>query len=414
MKAKESGTSETDRSFLRAAMSTTNVFALLACALVAFFHANVHEDRLLLNLYYVSLAGLLYAFLRRAAYAQFAFVSTLVAGTTISHVYSAASRVSMDPLIDPVIDSVSLTVLLLLCWRLASGASRFDADRRRFEHEKLVERTAVRSRAAALTATSHEVRNPLSAILSLTEVLIDDGDLNEMQKEFVTDIDECGRHLLTLINDILDFARTEAGQISLQKESVALEGLVKQCLSISEALHSKKPLRISAQISPNVEEVYGDPLRLKQIILNLLSNAIKYSPENGVVKVQVRDVNSHVHIAVRDSGPGIEPEKLKHLFDPYYQAAHSDQSIGTGLGLAITKHLVELHGGEIQAESVVGSGTMFVVKIPVGSVHGHREANDNDEVVKWTDVFGDEELVAAGVADKPAYYQTDTVVVDVD
>ncbi len=399
---------------IRALFTTSNAFALLACILVGLFHANVHEDRLLLNLYYVSLAGLLYAFLRRGAYPQFAFVSTIIAGTTISHVYSAASRINMDPLIDPVVDSVSLSVLLILCWRLATGASRFDTERRKFEHEKLLERTAVKSRAAALTATSHEVRNPLSAILSLTEVLLDDCDLDETQSEFVRDIDECGRHLLTLINDILDFARTEAGQITLQRESVALEGLVKQCLAISEAMHAKKSLRISAQLSPGVDEIYADPLRLKQIILNLLSNAIKYSPEEGVVKVQVRSVDSgFVHIAIRDSGPGIDAPKLEHLFDPYYQAAHSDQSIGTGLGLAITKHLVELHDGEIRAESVVGSGTMFVVKLPASSTRRGGEASD-DEILKWVDVIGADEIVSAKSSNEGTDYHTETVIVDMD
>ena len=391
-----------------------NIVTVLVCCLVAAFHANVHEDRLLLNLYYVGIAAAMYSLIRRGCYAQFAFVSTLVAGTTVAHVYAATSRVNPDPLMDPVIDSVSLTVLLLLSWRLAKGASQFERERRTFELQRELEQNAVRSRAAALTATSHEVRSPLSAILSISEVLIDDCDLNEVQLEFVKDIDECGRHLLALINDILDFARTESGQIALQCESVALEGLVEQCLAIADAMNSKSNLKISAQLAPDVDEVYADPLRLKQILLNLLSNAVKYSPDGSVVKVQLRAVDESVHITVRDSGPGISAHKLPHLFDPYYQAAHSDQSVGTGLGLAITKHLVELHNGTIQAESVVGSGTMFTVKLPRAKPESSKNNRQRENEGRWSDVFAKEEIRNAGLNGSKQAYHSETIVIDMD
>ncbi|OYP34061.1 sensor histidine kinase [Rhodopirellula sp. MGV] len=127
----------------------------------------------------------------------------------------------------------------------------------------------------------------------------------------------------------------------------------------------EKSVTLTAQVDSRLTEVTADPLRLRQILLNLLSNAIKYNEPGGTAIIQIRpDDEQQFRITVRDTGRGIAPEHMKHLFEPYYQAAIADQGIGTGLGLAIIKHLTELHGGSISVESVVETGTMFTIRLP--------------------------------------------------
>ena len=156
------------------------------------------------------------------------------------------------------------------------------------------------------------------------------------------------KHLLDLVNDILDYAKAEAGMIRIAPQPVALVELLDQCVSMVTPRAQDAGVTVTAQVDPSLSEVIADPLRLRQILLNLLSNAIKYNAEGGSVIVRIRpDTDSTFRISVRDTGRGISPQHLEHLFEPYYQAAIADQGIGTGLGLAIIKHLSELHGGTV-------------------------------------------------------------------
>jgi cell cycle sensor histidine kinase DivJ len=145
---------------------------------------------------------------------------------------------------------------------------------------------------------------------------------------------------------------------------VAVPELVEQCIKMVESKAAKAEVTITAQMEPDVREIVADPLRLKQILINLLTNAVKFNEEGGFVKMQLRATSRDVFISVRDTGRGIAPEQVDRLFDPYFQAAHGDQGIGTGLGLCIIKHLVELHGGVVSVESVLGSGSVFTVRLP--------------------------------------------------
>src|SRR5262249_28669794 len=151
----------------------------------------------------------------------------------------------------------------------------------------------------------------------------------------------------------------QSGQIKLARETVALPELVSQCVAMIEPRAAKEDVKITTQIDGSVGEMNADPLRLKQILLNLVSNSVKYSPAGGLVRIQARAKEDEVIFSVRDTGRGISAEQITHLFDPYYQAAHSDRGIGTGLGLAITKLLVDLHGGSISVDSAPGSGSLF-------------------------------------------------------
>jgi signal transduction histidine kinase len=340
--------------------------AVLALGMIACFHGVASEDRLLLNLYYIGIAGTAYALVKRKAFALTAMVIFVAAGTTLAQVYLEPKAGGGDPLVDPIVDLTSLFVLLLLGWRLGMEAYHFQTEEHRLQVQRQVEERAMATRAAALTSTSHEVRQPLSAILCITETLLDEstGPMNEVQRDFVEDIDRCAKHLITLVNDILDYAKAESGMIKLSPETVALPELVDQCIKMVEPRATESGIVLTANVGAEVMEIVADPLRLKQILLNLLSNAVKFTRRGGFVKMQVRESGPEVLISVRDTGRGISEEQLEHLFDPYYQAAHGDQGIGTGLGLSIIKHLVELHGGCVSVDSVVGSGSVFTVRLP--------------------------------------------------
>jgi signal transduction histidine kinase len=340
--------------------------AALALLLIAAFHSVASEDRLLLNLYYIGIAGTAYALVKRRALALTVLVVFVAAGTTWAQVYFTAKPTSRDPLLDPLADLAGWCVLLFLGWRLGVEAYRFQSEEHRLQVQREIDEKAMATRAAALTSTSHEVRQPLSAILAITETLLDEsaGSMNDVQQDFVADIDRCAKHLMALVNDILDYAKAEAGMIKLAPETVALPELVDQCITMAEPRAAEASVTIAAQVDPGVREIVADPLRLKQILLNLLSNAVKFNEQGGLVRMQVRADGKDVVISVRDTGRGIHTEQMERLFDPYYQAAHGDQGIGTGLGLSIIKHLVELHGGSIFVDSVPGSGSVFSVRLP--------------------------------------------------
>ncbi len=340
--------------------------AALALIYIAVFHNVAREDRLLLNLYYIGLLAAAYALVRRRAFALTVMVVFIAGGTTLAQVYFAEGVAKTDHLLGPVGDLAGWCVLLLLGWRLAVEAYRFQTEEHRLQIQRQIEEKTMATRAAALTSTSHEVRQPLSAILAITETFIDGttGPLNEVQRDFVGDIDECAKHLMDLVNNMLDYAKAEAGMIKLTHETVALPELVNQCVTMVEPKAKGASVAITAQVDVAVKEITADPLRLKQILLNLLSNAVKFNEPGGFVKMQVRASGDDIFISVRDTGRGIEADQLEHLFDPYYQAAHGDQEIGTGLGLSIIKHLVDLHGGSLAVDSVPGTGTVFTVRLP--------------------------------------------------
>jgi signal transduction histidine kinase len=352
--------------WLRSQLTADGAIALLTLTMIAVFHGIAAQDRLLLNLYYIGIVGAAYVLIKRRALALTVLVIFVASGTTLAQVYLTAGSGRGDPLLDPVVNIVSLCVLLFLIWQLGTEAYRFQVEQQRMRIRQVIEQKAVEIRAIALQRTSHEVRQPLSAIMAITETLLDGsiGDISSMQREFVQDIDDCAKHLMSLINDILDYAKAEAGMIQLVPEMVALPELIDQCITIVEPKAGENEVAVTAQVEPDASEIVADPLRLKQIVLNLLTNAVKFNEHGGVVKMHVRSEQDDVVISVRDTGRGIEPEQMENLFDPYYQAAYGDQGIGTGLGLSITKQLVQLHGGSISVESVVGSGSVFNIRLP--------------------------------------------------
>lgn len=340
----------------------------VAVVFLAAMHSFAFGDRLVLILYYLAAVGSAYALVSRRAIGLASAVIAILAATMFAQLYYAAKPDAWNPVFDAARDMIGLGALMYLTVRIMVASYRMQRDEKQRVLRGKIEEQLVAMRAEALRQTSHEVRTPLSTITAISETLLDGstGELNTDQREFVQDIDEAAQHLLALVNDILDYAKAEAGMIRLAPQPVALSELLDQCVTMVTPRAKLAGVSLTAQVAPGLSEVYSDPLRLRQILLNLLSNAIKYNTEGGNVIVRIRpDDNEMFRISVRDTGRGIAAEHLEHLFEPYYQAAIADQGIGTGLGLAIIKHLTQLHGGLIEVESVVGTGTMFTIKLPM-------------------------------------------------
>jgi PAS domain S-box-containing protein len=218
-----------------------------------------------------------------------------------------------------------------------------------------------------LANMSHELRTPLNAIMGFAEAIRDGvaGPPTPEQREFAEDIYRAGRQLLGMINDILDLAKVEAGAMKLTLEPCDLGALVDEVMRVGRGLARRKGVELRTDIVPRPLELTADPLKLKQVLYNLLSNAIKFTGSGGRVTVEARLSREAVVIHVADTGIGMTPEDLVTIFEEFRQVDSSltRKHEGTGLGLALTKRLVELHGGEITAESELGKGSTFTVTL---------------------------------------------------
>ncbi|MGB2890078.1 MAG: ATP-binding protein, partial [Candidatus Acidiferrales bacterium] len=218
-----------------------------------------------------------------------------------------------------------------------------------------------------LSTMSHELRTPLNAILGFSELLSDEryGSLNERQGRYIGHIHTSGRHLLRLINDILDLSKIEAGRFELAIESVRLDYAFDEIMSAMGPLAEKKSQTLFQHAEPGLS-LRADATRLKQALMNLVGNAIKFTPQGGRVELTARRVDRQVRIEVSDTGPGIPPEEQKRIFEAFYRLRRPGEATeGTGLGLAITQRLIELHGGQLGLESQLDRGSCFYFSLPV-------------------------------------------------
>ncbi len=222
-----------------------------------------------------------------------------------------------------------------------------------------------------LANMSHELRTPLNAIIGFAEVLRDKiaGDLNEEQMDFVNDIHSSGRHLLQMINDILDLSKIEAGKMELQYEVFLVPEAIEDVYTILKGLASKKHLELKTDVLTDVKSIEADRVKFKQILYNLLSNAIKFTPENGKIILEAGIVDDMLQVSVSDTGIGMKSEDQEKVFKEFWQADSSfaRKYEGTGLGLALTKRIVEMHGGKIWFESQYGKGSIFYFALPVNA-----------------------------------------------
>jgi signal transduction histidine kinase len=251
---------------------------------------------------------------------------------------------------------------------LSANVNRMNDELRRLYTEL---EAASQHKSEFLANMSHELRTPLNAIIGFSQVLQDEmvGPVNEKQAEYLDDIVSSGNHLLSLINDVLDLSKVEAGQVQLEVHPFSLREALERGVVMVRERATEDGVRVAFAADPEVDVVDGDERRIKQVIFNLLSNAVKFTPAGGEVDVSATRVNGEVRVSVADTGPGIAPEDRERIFEEFQQ---SETGVGlregTGLGLALSKRFVELHGGRIWLESELGRGSTFTFALPAGSV----------------------------------------------
>jgi len=226
---------------------------------------------------------------------------------------------------------------------------------------------ASRHKSEFLANMSHELRTPLNAIIGFSEVLAERmfGELNEKQDEYLKDIYSSGQHLLSLINDILDLSKIEAGRMELEVTDFDLLAAIDNALILVRERASRRGIRLGQAIEDRVGMIRGDERKVKQVLLNLLSNALKFTPEGGRIDVRATLNDGMAEISVADTGVGIAPEDQEAIFEEFRQVGTADKKIeGTGLGLALSRKFIELHGGRIWVTSQVGDGSTFTFTLP--------------------------------------------------
>jgi two-component system CheB/CheR fusion protein len=242
-------------------------------------------------------------------------------------------------------------------------------------HEDLKELTAELQRVARvksefLANMSHELRTPLNSINGFSEVLYDEtfGPLNEKQKKYVNNVLTSGKHLLLLINQILDMAKVEAGKMKLTLSSLPMKSILNDISMLVADMVSKKKLQIVLEIAEDLPNIEADELNVKEIIYNLLSNAVKFTPEGGNIGMRAKKADSEIEVVVWDTGIGIAPENMEKIFEGFFRVdtPYSRVTEGTGLGLPLSKKLVELHGGKFSVESEgLNKGTQVRFTLPI-------------------------------------------------
>jgi signal transduction histidine kinase len=229
---------------------------------------------------------------------------------------------------------------------------------------------ANRHKSEFLANMSHELRTPLNAIIGFSEVLQEKlfGELNEKQSEYTDDILTSGRHLLSLINEILDLSKVEAGRMELELATFDLPLAIDNARTFVRERATRHGITLDVKIDERLGDIVGDERKIKQILLNLLSNAVKFTPEGGRIGINARQTNGSVEISVTDTGIGIAPEDQPKIFEEFRQVGtdYAHKVEGTGLGLTLAKKFVELHGGRIWVESEVGKGSKFTFTLPTG------------------------------------------------
>jgi signal transduction histidine kinase len=251
---------------------------------------------------------------------------------------------------------------------LGANVNRMNEELRRLYTEL---EAASRHKSEFLANMSHELRTPLNAIIGFSQVLREEmfGSVNEKQAEYLDDIVSSGSHLLSLINDVLDLSKVEAGQVKLDVHPFSLREALERGVVMVRERATEDGVRVAFSADPEVDVVDGDERRIKQVIFNLLSNAVKFTPAGGEVDVSATRLNGEVRVSVADTGPGIAPDDRERIFEEFQQTeTGGEHHEGTGLGLALSKRFVELHGGRIWLESELGRGSTFTFALPAGAV----------------------------------------------
>nr|WP_230208056.1 ATP-binding protein [Microlunatus sp. Gsoil 973] len=275
---------------------------------------------------------------------------------------------------------------------------------------------ASRHKSEFLASMSHELRTPLNAVIGFSEVLIDRmfGELNERQDEYVRDIWNSGRHLLELLNEILDLSKVEAGQMVLEPTTVAVGQTLDYAVSLVRERAIKHGITVDITVGPGIDTIETDPLRFKQVMLNLLSNAVKFTPDGGRVDVAAELISDEragdgrtrdeLVISVTDTGPGVPEEDRERIFDSFQQGGRGlAREEGTGLGLTLSRRIVELFGGRLWLDSDVGQGSRFAFTIPLNEAPARGQSAESETSGRPTVLLVDDDRASLDLIE--AYLQ---------
>ncbi|MCC6766087.1 MAG: sensor histidine kinase [Deltaproteobacteria bacterium] len=289
--------------------------------------------------------------------------------------------------------STALTLALVLADRvqllqgaLAESLGEKERLLRELERRSAEVEAANRHKSEFLAHMSHELRTPLNAVIGFSRVLLRRvfGGLSEKQAEYLEDIHGSGQHLLSLIDDILDLSRIEAGRLELEPAPFDVRTAIEQSLLLVRERAARGEIRLATDVDAGIGEWIGDARRVRQILINLLANAVKFTPAGGTVTVRATREAGAVVIAVSDDGIGIAPQDRARVFEPFQQAGTREgRREGTGLGLALVQRLVELHGGRITLASAVGGGSTFTFTLPAPAREALSGGREDALVQRW-------------------------------
>jgi signal transduction histidine kinase len=230
---------------------------------------------------------------------------------------------------------------------------------------------------------SHELRTPLNAVIGFSDVLLERmfGELNERQDEYLHDIRNSGRHLLELINEILDLSKVEAGRMELELGPMSLPDVLRDALAMVRERAERHRLTLELEVDDDMPSVLADELKLKQVVLNLLTNAVKFTADGGVIAVSAQLAGEEMRVTVRDTGIGIPEQDQDRIFEAFQRGGRRSHTSteGTGLGLTLSKRIVELHGGRLWLTSRVGVGSTFGFAIPADRLSRAQPATSEAE-----------------------------------
>ncbi len=250
------------------------------------------------------------------------------------------------------------------------------------QHQQLLEKTkeaqlANRLKSEFLANMSHELRTPLNVIIGFSELMLDEvpGSVNREQRQCLDDILTSSRHLLQLINEVLDLSKIESGRVELSMTDVVLSGVIQWLTKTMVPILAPRKQNLDVVIEEGLPPLYADEVRVKQVLVNLLSNSAKFTPVGGEIRLEAVRRGDKCQVSVVDNGVGIEQEEQARIFEPFHRLRNPqvEEKNGAGLGLAIVKKIIEKHGGQIWVESQYGKGSRFVFTLPLSIADSHIE-----------------------------------------